>query len=289
MDTNAQVKSSQLLRWWTVRRSVRKSCCCCCCCCCMCTTHSTAPECACGLCLRHVNLERSPHKHAHCTATAPQLHLCTFLHLHSSQSKYPHQLPTPQPAATQCLQQHDTGYGGPCQEGAPRQEAQSAGRRTEKWAGSSNLLSTPSCAAVPTLVVPHPLSTRPAALVWPCSALLCFFSLPLCVCGCNCFCAALNQGPLTRYLLSFQMTSLALGPSLAPPVVIRGNKIKNYASSSRCGDLGDQAATCLGGSTTAPHHTTPSQHHHHHHQQKGSKPKSLLCTVHPHSWSQSTY
>lgn len=128
-----------------------------------------------------------------------------------------------------------------------------------------------------------PLSGR--ALLCSASSL----SLCVCVCGCHCFCAALNQGPLTRYLLSFQMTSLALGPSLAPPVVIRGNKIKNYASSSRCGDLGDQAATCLGGSTTAPHHTTPSQHHHHHHQQKGSKPKNLLCTVHPHSLSQSTY
>lgn len=31
---------------------------------------------------------------------------------------------------------------------------------------------------------------------------------------------ALNQGPLTRYLLSFQMTPLALRPSLAPPMVL---------------------------------------------------------------------
>lgn len=71
----------------------------------------------------------------------------------------------------------------------------------------------------------------------PCSA---FLSALLC---------ALNQGPLTRYLLSFQMTPLALGPSLAPPLLVRGNKIKNYASSSRCGDLGGPAAICLGGST----------------------------------------
>lgn len=202
-------KSSQLLRWWTVRRFVRKSCCCCCS---MCPTHSTAPECAVAY-VCDMSTLKGAHINMH---TAQQLHLCTFLHLHSSQSnKYPHQLPTPQPAATQCLQQHDTGYEGPCQDGAPRQEAQSAGRRTEKWAGSSNLLSTPSCAAAATLGAPHPLPTRPAALVWPCSALLCFLSLYLSVC----FCAALNQGPLTRYLTSFQITSLALGPSLAPPVI----------------------------------------------------------------------
>lgn len=50
------------------------------------------------------------------------------------------------------------------------------------------------------------------------------------------------------------------GPSVAPPVTARGNKIKNYASSSRCGDLPrGPAATCLGGSTPAPHHT-PDHH-----------------------------
>lgn len=171
--------------------------------------------CACGLCLRHVNLEREPTQTCTCTATAP-LHALHALHLHSSQSKYPHQLPTPQPAATQCLQQHDTGYEGPCQEGAPRQEAQSAGRRTEKWAGSSNLLSTPSCSTACTHAVHiHCLPGRPPlpGRALPCRALPSLSLPPL---------HALNQGPLTRYLLSFQMTSLALGPPLAPPVAIRG-------------------------------------------------------------------
>lgn len=61
--------------------------------------------CACGLCLRHVNLEGSPLR----AAPAPQRHLCTLCTCILLKSKYPHQLPTRQPAATQCLQQHDTG------------------------------------------------------------------------------------------------------------------------------------------------------------------------------------
>lgn len=73
------------------------------------------------------------------------------------------------------------------------------------------------------------LPGRPPSLPVPCSALT--VSNHLC---------ALNQGPLTRYLLSFQMTSLALASLDAPPVIVRGNKIENYASSSRCGDLRDQ-------------------------------------------------
>lgn len=182
----------------------------------------TARVCACGLCLRHVNLEREPTQTCTCTANAPlhALHaLCTCI---APRVKYPHQLPTPQPAATQCLQQHDTGYEGPCQEGAPRQEAQSAGRRTEKWAGSSNLLSTPSCKH-------HIAPMRPTSAVYPAGrpsqAVLCP-SLPCPALPCPLLSMpplrALNQGPLTRYLLSFQMTSLALGPSVAPPVAIKG-------------------------------------------------------------------
>lgn len=146
------------------------------------------------------------HMHRNCTSARS----ARALHLHCPQSKIPAQLPTPQPAATQCLQQHDTGYEGPCQEGAPRQEAQSAGRRTEKWAGSSNLLSTPSCKHHMHPCGPHPLSTRPAALLRPCSALPCP-SLP---------CPALPCHALPCPALSLYATAprLESGPPYSLPV-----------------------------------------------------------------------
>lgn len=232
--------------------------------------------------------------HSNCTATAPQLHLCTLLHLHSVARRVNTRTSSPllSPQRLSVSSSMTPGTGA-------RARRVHLDRRLkvpdgERRSGPAPVISCQRPAAAPPTLVGSTSAVYPAGrpcLAVLCSALLCSASsLPVCLCVCvsHCFCAALNQGPLTRYLLSFQMTSLALGPSLAPPLVIRGNKIKNYASSSRCGDLGDQAATYLGGSTTAPHHTTPSQHQHHHHQ-KGSKPKSLPCTVHPHPLSQGTY
>lgn len=120
--------------------------------------------------------------------------------------------------------------------------------RTEKWAGSSNLLSRSRCST----------TQMPTSVVYPAGR-------PCCPCLCSArppsTSSALNQGPLTRYLLSFQMTSLALACLEAPLAFVRGNKIENYASSSRCGDLGDQLPPVSGRlhtrSTHAPHHTTP--------------------------------
>lgn len=68
----------------------------------------------------------------------------------------------------------------------------------------------------------------------------------------------LESGPPYSLPVKLSDDIFGPGPSVAPPVIVRGNKIKNYASSSRCGDLPrGPAATCLGGSTRAPHHARP--------------------------------
>lgn len=119
----------------------------------------------------------------------------------------------------------------------------------ERRSGPAPVISCQRPAAAPTQDCQGPTSAvYPAGR--PSLAVLCSASPSALLC-------ALNQGPLTRYLLSFQMTSLALGPVSQPlRWYIRGNKIKNYASSSRCGDLGDQ----LPPASEAPHlyHTTPT-------------------------------
>ncbi|KAH8785465.1 hypothetical protein F5883DRAFT_535165, partial [Diaporthe sp. PMI_573] len=115
----------------------------------------------------------------------------------------------------------------------------------ERRSGPAPVISCEGPGAAPPRAHIRGLPGRPPMLPVP---LLCPLSQHLC---------ALNQGPLTRYLLSFQMTSMALPCLEAPPAFIWGNKIKK---------------TCFFFPLRRPRHQLPpaseAPHQHHHHQQR---------------------
>jgi len=161
-------------------------------------------SCACGLCLRHVNLggtHRNLHLHRNCTSTP------AYYNRENTRTSSP--LLSPQRLSVSS----SMTPGRRARARRARLDRRLKVPDGERRSGPAPVISCEGPGAAPPRAHIRGLPGRPPML--PVS-LLCPLSQHLC---------ALNQGPLTRYLLSFQMTSMALPCLEAPPAFVRGENM----------------------------------------------------------------
>lgn len=158
----------------------------------------------------HINMHRN------CTATAPQLHLCTLLHLHSVARRVNTRTSSPllSPQRLSVSSSMTPGTGA-------RARRVHLDRRLkvpdgERRSGPAPVISCQRPAAAPPTLVGSTSAVYPAGrpcLAVLCSVVLCFFSpcLPLCVCVCvPLLLCRLESGP--PYSLPVKLSDDIFGP-----------------------------------------------------------------------------